>query len=80
MFEENDGSLKNVHAAVARGRQMVRARASSWGTFPALPVLGSFFACPETSVLFLFCASSVTNVRLILSTDSVLDTAVQCGI
>lgn len=27
VFEENDGSLKNVHAAVARGRQMVRARA-----------------------------------------------------
>lgn len=25
VFEENDGSLKNVHAAVARGRQMVRA-------------------------------------------------------
>lgn len=24
VFEENDGSLKNVHAAVARGRQMVR--------------------------------------------------------
>lgn len=23
VFEENDGSLKNVHAAVARGRQMV---------------------------------------------------------
>lgn len=25
VFEENDGSLKNVHAAVARGRQMVRS-------------------------------------------------------
>lgn len=26
VFEENDGSLKNVHAAVARGRQMVRGQ------------------------------------------------------
>ena len=33
MFEENDGSLKNVHAAVARGRQMVRARAWRGGQF-----------------------------------------------
>lgn len=31
VFEENDGSLKNVHAAVARGRQMVRAWARKDG-------------------------------------------------
>lgn len=33
VFEENDGSLKNVHAAVARGRQMVRAWAQK-GWYP----------------------------------------------
>lgn len=31
VFEENDGSLKNVHAAVARGRQMVSAWAQEGG-------------------------------------------------
>lgn len=31
VFEENDGSLKNVHAAVARGRQMVRTWAGEAG-------------------------------------------------
>lgn len=40
VFEENDGSLKNVHAAVARGRQMVRGGPCSCGaalTSPSPP-------------------------------------------
>lgn len=42
VFEENDGSLKNVHAAVARGRQMVRAWAQKGGQLLGSQVGPSF--------------------------------------
>lgn len=65
VFEENDGSLKNVHAAVARGRQMVRARvqrggqlSGSWGgllwckqLLLHIPYLASFHCQAEVSWL-----------------------------
>lgn len=31
VFEEGDGALRNVHAAVARGRQMVSTHGWGWG-------------------------------------------------
>lgn len=42
VFEENDGSLKNVHAAVARGRQMVRTWAQKGEHFLGSQVGTSF--------------------------------------
>lgn len=48
VFEENDGSLKNVHAAVARGRQMVRAWAWRGGQ-PSCSREGPLFQCRQLS-------------------------------
>lgn len=49
VFEENDGSLKNVHAAVARGRQMVRTWAQKGGH--PLEVTGWHFLQCETNLI-----------------------------
>lgn len=49
VFEENDGSLKNVHAAVARGRQMVRTWSQGGGQL--LGVTGWYFLQCGTNLL-----------------------------
>ena len=68
MFEENDGSLKNVHAAVARGRQMVRARAgegpfSGAGVGPDSSRDSSGFEVSATAVPLLTVQDSSTATK-----------------
>lgn len=59
VFEDDDGSLKNVHVAVVRGKQLVRAGQVLRRRLPSIPRVLSVAEC--LSLMFPSCLQLVSQ-------------------